>query len=138
MTLFFRILLFCVSLQSCVFSQPLNEIEIEKGHRLDNFNKGGTTSSLMLVYKNYSSNNELKNELSSSEIDLLKRVLEKAETKKHRQKKIAGIYAAIELCSKENCFCLLLTENIVFDISNKVEYHISKENQLSLERIFKK
>jgi len=129
MTLFPSVILFCLTLQSCITSQPLNRIEIEKGHLLDNFNKGGATSHLLLFYKSYSSNNDqLKKELFSGEIDVLKRALETAKTKKHTQKKITGIYAAVELCSKEKCNSLLLTETVV--------YHISKEYQLSLKKEF--
>lgn len=123
--------------QSCAVNQsPISDIVVSEASQLSSFQKGGTTAMLRSVYRNYEEGNKRK--LTPNEIEIIKTALRQGTAKKHRQKKITSIYAVLEVCTSKKRYCLLLTEEIIFDIINNTEYNISELQNLQLQNVFKR
>lgn len=122
-------------MHSCAVNESSTNIEVVSGNHLNSFYQAGTTSRLRDVYQSF--DEDKKRTLTSNETQLIENVLKQAKVKKHQQKKIAGIYAALEIKDDDQQLCLLLTEEVVFDITKNKEYMISQEQSLQLSEMFK-
>jgi hypothetical protein len=96
------------------------------------FCKAGTTNSVRNFYNEEKNNFGNKNKISEKQLFKLKDILKSLKWKKHLQKKIAGIEKSIELCDSDSCYCLVVTKDMVINITQSLECHLTLEQYLDI------
>lgn len=113
---------------SCVGgSKMITFVDINDAYVFKSFYKAGTTAVLRNFYNEEKNNFGNKNKITKIELSRLKDVLKDLEWKIHTQKKITGIEKGFELCDFNNCYCFILTKEMIIDINRSSECYLTLE-----------
>jgi len=74
-------------------------------------------------------NSENKNRISEDQLTKLKDVLKDLKWKKHWQKKITRIEKGLELCISDRCYCFVITNDRVINITQGIESYLTSEQR---------
>jgi len=74
-------------------------------------------------------NSENKNKISEGQLAKLKDVLKDLKWKKHWQKKITRIEKGLELCTSDRCYCFVVTNDRVINITQGIEAYLTSEQR---------
>lgn len=105
---------------------------------LNNFLHGGTTNGLWSMCADYKTEGADKTLMSDASFNSLVELIDSLEEKKHFQKKIASVDGAFEICDASGCKCFVVTENTFINISDSMEYSLTKSEYNKLRELLKK
>lgn len=126
-------LLICFAFFSCISSNKITSVSNSSDvYVFVSFCKAGTTNSVRNYYNEEKNNFGNKNKISENQSFKLKGVLKSLKWKKHLQKKISGIEKSIELCNSDSCYCLVVTKDMVINITQSLESQLTLEQYLQI------